>query len=177
MRDGDYSIGSWASNYQYESFEVETATPTYITQPEEVSSIDTAPTQSTDRPEQPSTDSVPVPSTDTCIKPSQVTNSNVLDFGNLIPDEFGIFRDSQGFARSMDGRTLNISREDIADVLQSDRNGRVRVYQTNTGRSTTRSSRRFRWNHSESTWCLVVVQVQPEPVENAVVETVQWMNS
>ena len=59
-----------------------------------------------------------MPSTDIYIRPSQVTNSNVLNFGNLIPDEFGIFRDSQGFARSMDGRTLHISKEDIADVLQ-----------------------------------------------------------
>ncbi|XP_056854786.1 uncharacterized protein LOC130504220 [Raphanus sativus] len=37
---------------------------------------------------------------------------------SLTPDEFGIFRDTDGFARALDGRVLHITREDIADILQ-----------------------------------------------------------
>ena len=32
-------------------------------------------------------------------------------------DEFGIFRDPEGQARAMDGRILNISREEIAEII------------------------------------------------------------
>ncbi|KAF2577292.1 hypothetical protein F2Q68_00004842 [Brassica cretica] len=39
------------------------------------------------------------------------------DYGYLTPDEFGIFKDSEGQARAMDGRLLNISKEDIADII------------------------------------------------------------
>ncbi|WZZ70974.1 hypothetical protein YC2023_082344 [Brassica napus] len=42
--------------------------------------------------------------------------STVYDF--LTPDEFGIFRDQDGHARAMDGRILQVSKEDIADILQ-----------------------------------------------------------
>ena len=41
-----------------------------------------------------------------------------IDYDFLIPDEFGIFRDPDGNARAMDGRILQVSREDIADILQ-----------------------------------------------------------
>ncbi|KAG5374030.1 hypothetical protein IGI04_042650, partial [Brassica rapa subsp. trilocularis] len=41
-----------------------------------------------------------------------------IDYGFLTPDEFGIFRDPDGNARAMDGRILQVSREDIADILQ-----------------------------------------------------------
>ncbi|KAF3551537.1 hypothetical protein DY000_02007375 [Brassica cretica] len=37
----------------------------------------------------------------------------------LTPDEFGIFRDPDGYARAIDGCTLRVSREDIADILQT----------------------------------------------------------
>ncbi|KAF3529512.1 hypothetical protein DY000_02040403 [Brassica cretica] len=37
----------------------------------------------------------------------------------LTPDEFGVFRDPDGYARAIDGRKLNISRKDIADTLQT----------------------------------------------------------
>ncbi|KAF3590824.1 hypothetical protein DY000_02022733 [Brassica cretica] len=37
----------------------------------------------------------------------------------LTPDEFGIFRDTDGHARAIDGRILNVSRKDIADILQT----------------------------------------------------------
>ena len=35
----------------------------------------------------------------------------------LTPDEFGIFRDPDGHARAIDGRILNVSRKDIADIF------------------------------------------------------------
>ncbi|KAF2551153.1 hypothetical protein F2Q68_00034279 [Brassica cretica] len=41
-----------------------------------------------------------------------------IDYDFLLPDEFGIFRDQDGHARAMDGRILQVSREDIADILQ-----------------------------------------------------------
>ncbi|KAF3591301.1 hypothetical protein DY000_02021983 [Brassica cretica] len=34
-------------------------------------------------------------------------------------DEFGIFRDSYGYAKAIDGRTLHVSREDIPGILQT----------------------------------------------------------
>ena len=37
----------------------------------------------------------------------------------LTPDEFGIFRDPDGHARAIDGCILNVSRKDIADILQT----------------------------------------------------------
>ncbi|KAF3608389.1 hypothetical protein DY000_02048625 [Brassica cretica] len=37
----------------------------------------------------------------------------------LTPDKFGIFRDPDGHARSIDGCILNVSRKDIADILQT----------------------------------------------------------
>ncbi|KAF3601844.1 hypothetical protein F2Q69_00035765 [Brassica cretica] len=41
-----------------------------------------------------------------------------IDYGFLTLDEFGIFRDPNGHARAMDGRILQVSREDIEDILQ-----------------------------------------------------------
>uniref|UniRef100_M4DXU5 Uncharacterized protein n=1 Tax=Brassica campestris TaxID=3711 RepID=M4DXU5_BRACM len=52
-------------------------------------------------------------------KLSLFTKKNMsIDYGFLTPDEFDIFRDPDGHARAMDGRTLQVSREDIADILQ-----------------------------------------------------------
>ena len=38
-------------------------------------------------------------------------------YGCLTTDEFGIFRNPEGQARAMDGRILNISKEDIAEDI------------------------------------------------------------
>ena len=46
------------------------------------------------------------------------TKNMSIDYDFLTPDELGIFRDSDGQARSIDGRILQVSREDIADILQ-----------------------------------------------------------
>ncbi|KAF3599354.1 hypothetical protein F2Q69_00036873 [Brassica cretica] len=52
-------------------------------------------------------------------KLSLFTKKNMgIDYGFLTPDEFGIFRDPDGHARAMDGRILQVSREDIANILQ-----------------------------------------------------------
>ncbi|KAG5384282.1 hypothetical protein IGI04_035752 [Brassica rapa subsp. trilocularis] len=59
---------------------------------------------------------------DTTLNPnlsiSKMNNYANIDYGFLTPDEFGIFRDPDGNARAMDGRILQVSREDIADILQ-----------------------------------------------------------
>ncbi|KAF2557200.1 hypothetical protein F2Q68_00016715 [Brassica cretica] len=46
------------------------------------------------------------------------TKNMSIDYDFLLPDEFGIFRDQDGHARAMDGRILQVSRKDIADILQ-----------------------------------------------------------
>ncbi|KAF3602000.1 hypothetical protein F2Q69_00035390 [Brassica cretica] len=51
--------------------------------------------------------------------PSTVSKKNPnYDNQYLTQDEFGIFRDPDGYARAIDGHALQISREDIADILQ-----------------------------------------------------------
>ena len=50
--------------------------------------------------------------------PSTVSEKAKYENKYLTQDEFGIFRDQDGYARAMDGHALQISREDIADILQ-----------------------------------------------------------
>ncbi|KAF3533325.1 hypothetical protein DY000_02042594 [Brassica cretica] len=53
------------------------------------------------------------------LKPSLFTKKNMsIDYDFRTPDEFGIFKDKDGHARAMDGRILQVSRKDIADILQ-----------------------------------------------------------
>ncbi|KAG5388536.1 hypothetical protein IGI04_030077 [Brassica rapa subsp. trilocularis] len=69
----------------------------------------------------PSIDTPVSTSIDSLSKPklSLSTKNNMsIDYDFLLPDEFGIFRDQDGHARAMDGRILQVSREDIADILQ-----------------------------------------------------------
>ncbi|KAF2532102.1 hypothetical protein F2Q70_00029039 [Brassica cretica] len=70
----------------------------------------------------PSIDASVSTSIDTTLNPnlsiSQLTDNANIDYGFLTPDEFGIFRDPDGNARAMDGSILQVSREDIADILQ-----------------------------------------------------------
>ena len=51
------------------------------------------------------------------IPDSVVQIENTTNYGYLTPDEFGIFRDPEGQARAMDGQVLNISKEDVADII------------------------------------------------------------
>ncbi|KAG2270554.1 hypothetical protein Bca52824_065109 [Brassica carinata] len=61
-------------------------------------------------------------SIDTTLNPnlsiSKFNDNANIDYGFLTPDEFGIFRDPDGNARAMDGRISQMSRKDIADILQ-----------------------------------------------------------
>ncbi|KAF3540445.1 hypothetical protein F2Q69_00019260 [Brassica cretica] len=69
----------------------------------------------------PSIDTPVSTSIDSHSKPklSLFTKKNMsIDYGFLTPDEFGIFRDPGGHAKAMDGRILQVYREDIADILQ-----------------------------------------------------------
>ncbi|KAF3577847.1 hypothetical protein DY000_02029698 [Brassica cretica] len=142
VRDGDYSIGSWADEHHHESFvlEIATNTPganklqdsftdeellnmqkrddTYQIQAEAAwertrfsqsvdarhqQSIDTLPQQSIDTNNTTSIDNHPIPKT-------TVSEKDKLDNQYLAPDEFGIFRDPDGYAKAIDGRTLHESR-------------------------------------------------------------------
>ncbi|KAG5384390.1 hypothetical protein IGI04_035860 [Brassica rapa subsp. trilocularis] len=70
----------------------------------------------------PSIDVTVSTSIDTTLSPnlsiSKLNDYANIDYGFLTPDEFGIFRDPDGNAHAMDGRILQVSREDIADILQ-----------------------------------------------------------
>ncbi|WZZ14788.1 hypothetical protein YC2023_107877 [Brassica napus] len=70
----------------------------------------------------PSIDASISTSIDTTLKPnlsiSKLNDNANIDYGFLTPDEFGIFRDPDGNARTIDGRILQVSKEDIADILQ-----------------------------------------------------------
>ncbi|KAF3609707.1 hypothetical protein DY000_02049127 [Brassica cretica] len=72
-----------------------------------------------DKANPPSIDEKPKSSIDIRPKPPSTVSKN-LNFVNqyLTQDEFGIFRDPDGYARAIDGYALQISREDIADILQ-----------------------------------------------------------
>ncbi|KAF2575815.1 hypothetical protein F2Q70_00002025 [Brassica cretica] len=70
----------------------------------------------------PSIDAFVSTSIDTTLKPnlsiSKLNDNANIDYGFLTLDEFGIFGDPDGNARAIDGRILQVSREDIADILQ-----------------------------------------------------------
>ena len=70
----------------------------------------------------PSIDVTVSTSIDTTLNPnlsiSKLNDNANIDYSYLTPDEFGIFRDSDGNARAIDERILQVSREDIADILQ-----------------------------------------------------------
>ncbi|KAF3593856.1 hypothetical protein DY000_02021297 [Brassica cretica] len=50
--------------------------------------------------------------------PSIVSKKATYDNKYLTSDEFAIFRDPDGYARAMDGHALQVSRDDIAEILQ-----------------------------------------------------------
>ncbi|KAF3585163.1 hypothetical protein F2Q69_00029147 [Brassica cretica] len=70
----------------------------------------------------PSIDATVSTSIDTTLNPnlsiSKLNDYANIDYGFLTPDEFGISRDPDGNARAMDGKILQVSREDIAYILQ-----------------------------------------------------------
>ncbi|KAF2530462.1 hypothetical protein F2Q70_00029412 [Brassica cretica] len=60
------------------------------------------------------------PSIDIRSKPNTtISEKDKFDNEYLTLDEFGVFRDPDGYARAIDGRILNVSRKDITDILQT----------------------------------------------------------
>ncbi|KAF3522964.1 hypothetical protein F2Q69_00047466 [Brassica cretica] len=83
-------------------------------------SIDTRHQQSIDKRPQQSIDINNTTSIDNhSIQKTTVSEKDKLDNQYLTPNEFGIFRDPNGFTNAIDSRTLHVSREDIADILQT----------------------------------------------------------
>ncbi|KAF3600916.1 hypothetical protein F2Q69_00037119 [Brassica cretica] len=151
MREGDYSIGSWADDHHHESYAVETTmyvpcayelhegfTYEELLNMQRRDETDqhrleaawgrTQSSHSIDRASRPSININPPTSIDvshtTSIdirsKPkTTVSGKDKFDNEYLTLDEFGIFRDPDGYARAIDGRMLNVSRKDIADILQT----------------------------------------------------------
>ena len=73
-----------------------------------------------DRTNCPSIDNNLFPSIDIRPKPKSTISENPnYDNNYLTQDKFGIFRDPDGYARAIDGHALQVSREDIADILQT----------------------------------------------------------
>ena len=127
-----YSIGSWANNSYHESYAVDTTLHEMrsneydedyhkekmiefhglVMDDEEVLHTSHAVKNETSigRNTKPSID------VHQTVESKENVNDNI-DYGSLTPDEFDIFRDLEGQARAMDGRILNISKEDIADII------------------------------------------------------------
>ncbi|KAF3534930.1 hypothetical protein DY000_02041366 [Brassica cretica] len=75
--------------------------------------------ESIDRTNHPSIDDEPPSLIDIRPKPpSAVSEKANYDNQYLTQDEFGIFKDPDGYARAVDGHALQISRDDIAEILQ-----------------------------------------------------------
>ena len=137
MRDGEYSIGSWTDEHHYKSFAVETTTHTpgadevftddellNMQKRDDTDQIQAEATwertRSIDKHPQQSIDINNTTSIDNhLIRKTTVSEKVNLDNHFLTLDQFGIFRDPNGYAKAIDGRTLHVSREDIADILQS----------------------------------------------------------
>ena len=90
-----------------------------ITEVDRRASIDREIQESIDRANRPSIDDKPPSSIDICPKlPSTVSKNPNYDNQYLTHDAFGIFRDPDGYERAIDGHALQVSREDIANILQ-----------------------------------------------------------
>ncbi|KAF3552734.1 hypothetical protein F2Q69_00012716 [Brassica cretica] len=75
-------------------------------------SIDSHHQQSIDNNNATSINNRPIPNT-------TVREKDKFDHQFLTPDEFGIFRDPDGYAKAIDGRTLHVSRKNITNILQT----------------------------------------------------------
>ncbi|KAL0854522.1 LOW QUALITY PROTEIN: hypothetical protein Bca101_059674 [Brassica carinata] len=119
-KNGKFSIGSWDDCYK-ESFaveetsdalEAETMSRGFTTEDFFKSSggADIQPSPSINNTAATSIDIHPSISIDMRPNPrSEVCKQDPIDYGNLTPDEFGIFRDQDGHARAIDGRILQVA--------------------------------------------------------------------
>ena len=147
VREGDYSIGSWADDHHHESYAVDEQGAYELHEGftyEELLNMQrrdetdqhrsetawgrTQFTHLIDRAHRPSIDKNPSisidinPSTSIATRSKPKTTVSERDKFNaeyLTLEKFGIFRDPYGHAREIDGRILNVSRKDIADILQT----------------------------------------------------------
>ncbi|KAF2580106.1 hypothetical protein F2Q68_00005369 [Brassica cretica] len=111
-QEGDYSIGSSADEHHHESFAVETATYTPGADKLQDSFTDEELLNMQRRDE---TDQIQAE-----VAWERTRFSHLIDARHqqsIDIHEFGIFRDPDGYAKATDGRTLHVSREDIADIL------------------------------------------------------------
>ncbi|KAF3508730.1 hypothetical protein F2Q69_00003498 [Brassica cretica] len=141
VRHGDYSIGSWANEHHHGSFEVETIQAeaawerTHFSHPinaRHQQSIDTRHQQSINTRHQQSIDTRPQQSINTNnttlidnrpMPKTTVSEKDKLDNQYLTPDEFGIFRDLDGYAKEIDGRTLHKASKESYDTAGGIDNG------------------------------------------------------
>ncbi|KAF3523213.1 hypothetical protein F2Q69_00047947 [Brassica cretica] len=142
VREGDYSIGNWADDHYHESYAVETVVHergvddphegfTYeeLLNYQKRSDTDSLFAQACGRgthfyrpfnsAKRPSIDITTSTLIDIHSQPPSAEREKAkLNNNYLTPDEFGIFRDPDIYARTMDGHELQVSREDIAEILQ-----------------------------------------------------------
>ncbi|KAF3499514.1 hypothetical protein F2Q69_00042474 [Brassica cretica] len=137
-QEGDYSIGSWADEHHHESFAVETTTyaPGAYKLQDSFTDEELLNMQRCDETDQIQAEAAwertrfryPIdreihPSIDTRHQQSintrhqqSIDNNNATSIDNRqIPKPL----DPDGYAKAIDGRTLHVSREDIADILQT----------------------------------------------------------
>ncbi|KAF2575261.1 hypothetical protein F2Q70_00004133 [Brassica cretica] len=139
----NYSIGSWANDHYHQSYAVETAvhepgadephegfTNEELLNHQELSDKNllfaeacgrgTRFCRPFTRANPPSNDTKVPPSIDIRSQPpSTVREKAKLDNNYQTRDEFGIFRDPKSYARAIDGHALQVSREDITDILHA----------------------------------------------------------
>ncbi|KAF3583423.1 hypothetical protein F2Q69_00030550 [Brassica cretica] len=97
------------------------------------------------------------------------TKNMSIDYDFLLPDEFGIFRDQDGHARAMDGRILQVSRKDIADILQV-ANGPDNLFTQQC--SNPDNNPAVPDEHSRATTTLIGAHQTCKPVSNASIDEV-----
>ncbi|KAF2570171.1 hypothetical protein F2Q70_00004159 [Brassica cretica] len=98
-------------------------------------SIDTHHLQSIDNNNATSIDNRPIPKT-------TVSEKDKFNNQYLTPDEFGIFRDPDGYVKAIDGHTLHVSREDIANILQTT-NGADNLFMHQSSSSEPKATKEF----------------------------------
>ncbi|KAF3511184.1 hypothetical protein F2Q69_00008795 [Brassica cretica] len=78
------------------------------------------------------------------IPKSTVSKKDKFDNQYLTPDELGILRVPDGCARAIDGRTLHVSRKDIADILQTaNRADNLLIHQRNISEHQQKATKEF----------------------------------
>ncbi|KAF3610002.1 hypothetical protein DY000_02047968 [Brassica cretica] len=165
VREGDYSIGSCADDHYYENYAEETVVhergvdepPECFTYEEflnyqkrsdtnslfaQVCGRDTRFYRPLNRAKRPSIDINTPSSIDIRPKPpSTVREKAKLNNNYLTPDEFGIFRDPDGYAREMDGHALQIDVDNPTSIDRRPKFGK-RAYDRD-------GTKRFHWEEKD----------------------------